>query len=128
MAKIPRGLQEHIRAPLVSLLNDISTVNNGAGQPVVDDLTELRSKLIAARADIVDLRSKFATLRTLVDELKTKLSAHTHGGVTVGEGTSAAAQTISASSSALAAASATADPAALTATAGAAEVLTTEVE
>lgn len=51
-----------------------------------------------------DLKAKYNASVTLTNELKTDLSAHTHGGVTTGSGTSGAAATISASDAAVTAA------------------------
>ena len=46
-----------------------------------------------------DLKAKYDASVTLINELKTDLSAHTHGGVTTGGDTSSAAATIAAADS-----------------------------
>ncbi len=78
-----------------------------------DQFKRLWPGLEAANLDVLvlqlvtlvnDLKAKYNASVTLVNELKTDLSAHTHGGVTTGGDTSAAASTISATDAAVTAA------------------------
>lgn len=78
-----------------------------------DEFKKLWPGMEAANLDVLvlqlitlvnDLKAKYNASVALINELKTDLSAHTHGGVTAGGDTSSAGPTISATDAAVTAA------------------------
>lgn len=136
------GVGGRLLAAADSIIVKVSGIASTASK-LADVLLDLHANDLAnravvnkLRADLVDARTVAATVRTLANEVKadynalrldvgmmrTALSAHTHGGVTVGAGTTSAIAALDALTStgvvatdvaALAVATATADLAAL---------------